>query len=336
MSQRSEFRRKGRATIIDVGRVAGVSDATVSRALNTPEKVSKATRQRVEHAIAETGYVPNPLAKAMVSGRTFTVGALVPTLDHAIFSRFLNALETELSHQSYNLVVAVTDGDNAVEVKKAEKLLSMGVEGLIVTGLSHNAELLARAQRAQVPLVATSYFEPTAALPTIGYDNERAAVLACDHLVALGHRNIAVIHGPVATNDRTRSRVDALRAMPPDIKLQFIETSLDYRGGGNAVTSWDPAVTAILCLSDVLAMGALFKLQAMGKQVPADVSLMGFDDMDVSAFLTPPLTTLHLPIAQMGRDAAQAVCRYLEEGTPIQSVELTARVAVRGSTAPLA
>ena len=116
MKSDTEFRRKGRATIIDVARVAGVSDATVSRALNKPETVSETTRQRIDDAVIETGYVPNPLAKAMVSGRTFTVGALVPTLDHAIFSKFLNALEAELSTNGYSLVVAVTEGDPVQEV----------------------------------------------------------------------------------------------------------------------------------------------------------------------------------------------------------------------------
>lgn len=335
MTKRSAFRRKGRATIIDVGRVAGVSDATVSRALNRPETVSEATRKRIQAAIAETGYIPNPLAKAMVSGRTHTIGALVPTLDHAIFSKFLHALETELSAQSYNLVVAVTEGDNILELEKAKKLLSMGVEGLIVSGLSHNRQLLELAQRAAVSLVATSYYEPGASLPTIGYDNEGAAKLALSHLTSLGHRNIAVVHGPVSNNDRTQSRLQGLHDVSNEINLRFIETSLDYRGGSDALHRWDREMTAILCLSDVLAMGALFRLQADGVQVPHDVSLMGFDNMDPSEFLTPPLTSLKLPIEEMGTATAKAVCEHLESGEPIASMELQTQLAVRASTAPV-
>ncbi len=312
-----------------------MSDATVSRALNRPETVSQTTRERIHAAIAETGYVPNPLAKAMVSGRTHTVGALVPTLDHAIFSKFLHALETELSAQSYNLVVAVTEGDNTLELEKAKKLLSMGVEGLIVSGLSHNGELLELAERAAVSLVATSYYEPGASLPTIGYDNEVAAKLALAHLTGLGHRNIAVIHGPVSSNDRTQSRLKGLHDAGNDIDLHFIQTSLDYRGGGEALLQWDRSMTAILCLSDVLAMGALFKLQADGIQVPHDVSLMGFDNMDPSEFLTPPLTSLKLPIEDMGKATAKAVCDHLQSGEPIASIELHTQLAVRDSTAPV-
>ncbi len=312
-----------------------MSDATVSRALNRPETVSQTTRERIHAAIAETGYVPNPLAKAMVSGRTHTVGALVPTLDHAIFSKFLHALETELSAQSYNLVVAVTEGDNTLELEKAKKLLSMGVEGLIVSGLSHNGELLELAERAAVSLVATSYYEPEASLPTIGYDNEVAAKLALAHLTGLGHRKIAVIHGPVSSNDRTQSRLKGLHDAGNDIELHLIQTSLDYRGGGEALLQWDRSMTAILCLSDVLAMGALFKLEADGIQVPHDVSLMGFDNMDPSEFLTPPLTSLKLPIEDMGKSTAKAVCDHLQSGEPIASMELQTQLAVRSSTAPV-
>ncbi len=333
MESKTNFRRKGRATIIDVGRVAGVSDATVSRALNKPDTVSEATRQRIDAAIIETGYVPNPVAKAMVSGRTYTVGALVPTLDHAIFSKFLNALEAELSTNGYGLVVAVTKGDPLREVEKAKKLLSMGVEGLIVSGLSHNEELVAQARRSTIPLVATSYFQPDSHIPAVGYDNETAAVLAAEHLIALGHEKIAVVHGPIRDNDRTRSRVRALKALPQPVTFFYHESSLDYAGGREAVENLPPEVTAILCLSDVLAMGALFKLQDLGVKVPDQLSVMGFDNMAASEFTSPTLTTIKLPITEMGTRTARAICEHLNTGTPIESEELQSTVVVRQSTA---
>lgn len=337
MGKSAAFRRKGRATILDVGRAAGVSDATVSRALNKPETVSEKTRKRVDAAIIETGYVPNPLAKAMVSGRTFTVGALVPTLDHAIFSKFLNALEAELSQANFSLVVAVTDGDSVAEVEKARKLLAMGVEGLVVSGMTHNEALVGECRRFAIPLVATSYFQPSADIPTIGYDNEVAAQMAASHLIALGHRDIAVIHGPIADNDRTRSRLKGLQhvmqAQP--VSFHYIETTLDYVGGASAVARWDNAATAILCLSDVLAMGAMSRLQENGIKVPEDLSIMGFDDMGPSAFLSPPLTSVQLPIAQMGQNTGRAICDYLQSGDPISPQELKPEIVVRRSTGPI-
>jgi LacI family transcriptional regulator len=335
MEPKTEVRRKGRATIIDVGRVAGVSDATVSRALNNPETVSKATRQRIDDAIIQTGYVPNPLAKAMVSGRTYTVGALVPTLDHAIFSKFLNTLEGELSTNGYSLVVAVTDGDPVREVEKAKKLLAMGVEGLVVSGLSHNAELVDQAHRFKIPLVATSYFEADSLLPTIGYDNEKAAQMAADHLISLGHHTIAVLHGPIQNNDRTRSRLKGLKEIQSPVSFEFIGTTLDYAGGSKAALKISNAASAVLCLSDILAMGVLFKLQDQGVRVPGDISLMGFDDMAPSEFLSPALTTLKLPIAQMGQATAVAICHYLKSGSAILSHELIPEIVIRRSTARL-
>lgn len=335
MNEPAAFRRKGRATILDVARVAGVSDATVSRALNKPETVSARTRDRVQAAIKDTGYVPNPLAKAMVSGRTFTVGALVPTLNHAIFSKFLNALEDTLSQSGFSLVVAVTEGDGAVEVEKARKLLAMGIEGLVVSGMTHNAGLVDECKRFAIPLVATSYYQPSAAIPTIGYDNEVAAKLAATHLAGLGHETVAVWHGPVADNDRTRSRLKGLKEVAEDTGLtfHFTETSLDYAGG--AAAQIDPSATALLCLSDVLAMGAMFTLQGQGVRVPDDLSVMGFDDMEPSAFLSPPLTTVRLPIADMGHTTGQAICDYLQAGQPIAPRELSADLVIRQSTGPV-
>lgn len=334
MGRQAAFRRKGRATILDVGRAAGVSDATVSRALNKPETVSEKTRKRVDAAVIETGYVPNPLAKAMVSGRTFTVGALVPTLDHAIFSKFLNALEAELSLANFSLVVAVTDGDSAAEVEKARKLLAMGVEGLVVSGMTHNETLVSECARFAIPLVATSYYQPSAAIPTIGYDNEIAAQLAVNHLIELGHRKIAVIHGPIVDNDRTRSRLKGLQsiAQTQPVSFHFFETTLDYAGGAAAVTDWDSSATAVLCLSDVLAMGAMSRLQENGIRVPDDLSIMGFDDMGPSAFLSPPLTSVKLPIEQMGQNTGRAICDYLQSGDPIVPQELKPEIVVRRST----
>ena len=138
------------------------------------------TQMQDRFAKASTGdpgraYLGHALAKAMVSGRSQTIGALIPTLDHAIFSKFLHTLESELSAQGFNLVVAVTNGNRDYEVSKAKKMLAMGVEGLIVSGLSHNDELTSEARRYGVPLVLTSYYQPDHAFPTIGYDNAKAS-----------------------------------------------------------------------------------------------------------------------------------------------------------------
>jgi len=258
--------------------VAGVSDATVSRAINKPDTVSGATRERILQAIIETGYIPNRAAKAMASGRTHTVGALIPTLDHAIFAKFLNALEAELSTQGYGLIVAVTEGNPNIEIQKAEKLISMGVEGLVVSGLAHNDKLLNYTSRANTPIVATSYFEPTSNIPTVGYDNERAAKRAAQHLMSLGHQNIAVAHGPISNNDRTRSRIRALSAIGGNVRFRFIETTLDHVGGSAAAERLAPHDTALLCLSDVLAVGALHRLTTLNFSIPDDLSVMGFDN----------------------------------------------------------
>jgi LacI family transcriptional regulator len=186
---------KKRSNLRDVAKAAGVSVATVSRVLNAPALVSGETRDRVLSVIETLHFVPSAAARAINSGRTRMVGALVPTLDNAIFARFLSSLEEGLGNFGLSLVVATTDGNDETEAAKAERLVNIGVEALIVSGITHSARFDELIQRTQLPAVATSYFDPAYHLPTVGYDNAAAAALALDHLIALGHRDIASFMG---------------------------------------------------------------------------------------------------------------------------------------------
>lgn len=344
----------------------GLSAATVSRVINGQADVAEATRHKVLAAVAASGFEPNAAARALSTRRSRTIGAVIPTLAHSIFATFLNGIERELALHGYALVVATTGGSAAREAARARELLQLGAEGLIVSGAVHDPAFAALMLARRVPVVATSIFDLRSAWPTIGYDNRHLGEKALAHLLSLGHRRVAVLHGPEADNDRTRLRLAGVRAAAAAsgaasaaastsgstsasttasakakasaaaATLQFVETSLDATGGAvaaRAALAARPRCTALLCLSDVLALGAMFEARRAGLEVPGQLSIMGFDDLDWAAISEPPLTTLRLPTAQMGELAARALVDRLDSGIAIKPRLLDAEVVLRGSTA---
>ncbi|MFY2825577.1 substrate-binding domain-containing protein [Ruegeria sp. MALMAid1280] len=210
----------------------------------------------------------------------------MPTLDNAIFARFLAALEL-------SLVVATTDTDPDIEAEKAKSLLDIGAEGLIITGAAHSTALHDLVERTMLPTIITAYYDAENPLPTIGYDNAGAAQLALQHLTDLRHQRIA---------DAAR-QICALPQMPD----------------------------ALLCQSDVVALGVLFGLQAEDISVPGDVSLVGIDDLPSSAVAAPSITTVHLPVTQMGEKAAIALARWISDQKRPGAERLEARLVERQS-----
>lgn len=330
---------KKRANLRDVARAASVSVATVSRVLNEPGVVKKDTREKVQAAISELRFVPSAAARAINSGRTRFVGALVPTLDNAIFARFLAALERKLAEYDLSLVVATTDSDLEVEAAKATGLIDIGAEGLIITGATHGAALHDLIERTSLPTIITSFFDAANPIPTIGYDNRAAARLALQHLIDLGHRRIAVVHGPVHNNDRTEARLAGLNELNWDGELTFYETEISLAGGSSSAESICAATAkpdAILCMSDVVALGVLFGLQNQGVSVPGDISMIGIDDLPSSAVSVPPLTTVHLPVSRMGEKAAVALARWISDDQKPSPERLDAALVERRSAIRLA
>lgn len=327
--------RKKRANLRDVARKAGVSVATASRVLNMPAAVSAETRDRVQSAIDDLRFVPSAAARAINSGRTRVIGALVPTLDNAIFARFLDAIENEMVQHALSVVVATTDNDPEIEVEKARNLLDIGAEGLIVSGVAHSPAFEALVQKTRIPVIATSCYEPAYALPTVGYDNRAAAQMALRHLFDLNHRRIAVLHGHAFNNDRTRARLAGLQALGLDVRLDLYEADITIEGACQAVAKIlksGAQHSAFLCLSDVLAMGALFELQRSGLSVPDEVSVMGLEDLPSSSYTTPALTSVRLQVSEMGSRAAKALASWIETSEPPEPVLLAAELIPRQST----
>lgn len=198
-------------TLIDVARAANVSIATVSRALSFPEKVSRETLGRIERTIEALGYVANGSARALASRRSRTVGALIPALDNPSFAATVHALQRTLGQVGYAVLVACHEFDPRAEHRLARTLIERGVDGLVLLGTEHEPELYALIERFRLPYVLTWALEEDGRHTCVGFDNRAAAGRLTEHLLALGHRDFAMISGTTANNERARERALGVR-----------------------------------------------------------------------------------------------------------------------------
>jgi LacI family transcriptional regulator len=328
----------GRVRLQDVARSAGVSPATASRAISQPGLLSAETLARVRRAAEELGYLPDAAARALASGRSMTIGAVMPTLDNAIFSKALQAMQATLAAAGYQLLVASHDYNPAAEAGAVRTLLARGVDGLILVGADRAPEAEALLSSSGKPLVLT--WRAPEGSPSVVVDNERAGELAVRHLLDLGHRRIGAITGAVRFNDRQRARLDgvrtALRAagldLPPSLACEQATTLAGGRMGCAELLELAERPTAIVCGIDLIAIGSMVEAQARGLGVPGDLSIVGIDDLDMSAHVSPSLTTVHIPTARIGAEAAAKLVAILR-GEPHRTVDqLPVDLVVRRST----
>lgn len=321
--------------IRDVAKETGLSIATISRVMNGATSVKPATRDIVLAACEKLDYVPNPAARSLSTNRSKTIAVIIPTIEHSVFDKYIAGIEQLLSERGYSLVLAVSNSNHDEELAAAQKLLGMGAEAFVLTGTEHSQALIDMFQRRHVPYAFTSVWEPELASPTIGYDNRTLAKQAIEFLVTKGHRQIAVVHGPLAESDRTRSRYNgAMDAATPQLALQFFETALSVEGGKGAIGSLlasKSKCTAILCFSDVIALGAYFALFEAKLRIPDDISVMGFDNLDWSKHATPSLTTIDLPARKMGLSVVEQLINNLEKSVPVVRQLLPAAIIERQS-----
>lgn len=329
-------------TIGDVARRAGVSTATVSRVVNEPDSVREGLRVQVEAAIAQLGYVPHAGARTLKSRRTGTIGAIFPTVDNAIFAKAIDALQRRLAQANHQLLIATNDYDPATEESQALNLLTRGADALLLCGTGQRASLLARLNARKVPTVHVMSWPPPPAMQGVGFDNAQAMQRVVRYLLDLGHRRIAVLAGITHDNDRAAARLAGVRAaldeagvsLKPACVVERRYGLASAREGFQRLMEVTPRPTAVVCGNDVLAVGALFEAQRMGLDVPRDVSIVGFDDLEIASHLQPALTTVHVPAESMWRRAADHVLALLDGKEPPTPTEIEVSLVVRGSTGP--
>ena len=328
-----------RSTLEDVARMAGVSRATAARALTHPHLLKANTLTAVSTAIDTLGYVADASARTLASGRSGMVGAIVPTLEHAVFAKAIHRLQTGLADSGLQLVVAAHEYDSRNEAQAIRSFLSRGVDALVLVGTERPIETWRLLRASGVPVILTYSFHPE--FDSIGFDNAAAGRLAAEHLIKLGHSRIGFISGPLRTNDRMALRIAGVRlalqsvgfALPSAMVSEQEFSLSGGKFGVRALMSLATPPSAIIGGNDLIAAGALHELQAGGFQVPNDVSVVGIENLEIATFTSPTLTSVQLPTAEIGNATARHVLALLKKETVARRTEFPVSLVVRMSTA---
>ncbi|QPC88556.1 LacI family DNA-binding transcriptional regulator [Mesorhizobium sp. NBSH29] len=301
-------------TIQDVARLANVSTATVSRALATPERVAEDTRRIVMEAVELTGYRVNQTARNLRRQQAGAIVVLVPNLGNPFFSRILAGIEATASRAGLNVLIADTIQPGAEQARLGDYLHNNRADGILVLDGSLADDFFASAGRAHPPVVYACEWNEGTTLPSIRFDNAGGLRLAVEHLLALGHRHIGHVLGPwenVLTRERLRGFEAALAAHGLSPRPDWLfDGDFTLAAGARAAQQWLKMVdrpTCITAASDEIACGFISELYRNGISVPDEVSVVGFDDIDIAEHFIPALTTVHQPRMKIGEEAAAAL-----------------------------
>ncbi|MEQ9491369.1 MAG: LacI family DNA-binding transcriptional regulator [Alphaproteobacteria bacterium] len=338
-------RHPNRLTIIDIAKSAGVSTATVSRVLNSPEQVNAETKQLVQSVIDKTGYVSDGIAMSLASNKSSTIGLVIPTITNSIYASSTQAIQEVAQKAGYTVLLGVSNFSLEEEERLIRQLLTRRVDGLILTGGDRPNALYQLIESNRVPYIVTwKLINDEATRPSVSFDNYMAGCLAMRHLTDLGHRRIGLICGRSDVNDRARERrrayEDVLQQNGIDIDANLIfERDFEFVEGRAAMHRMlaDPnPPTAVFCANDIQAIGALKECQSVGLNVPADVSIIGFDDLPVAQYTEPQLTTVRVPAKKMGHEAASKLIGWINRNETPGTTEFPVELVIRNTTARLA
>ncbi|MCJ8286350.1 LacI family DNA-binding transcriptional regulator [Halomonas sp.] len=332
-------KRKDKITLEDVAREAGVSLGTASKALSCPEKVKPRTLERVLQAVADMGYVRNGVARSLAARKTWRVAVVYPTLKNPMFSNSIDALQQTLLEKGYQLVIGSHEYSQKREVKVLQALVESGVDGVILVGTDHDAAVFALLEAHEIPYLLMWSLDETNHPYTIGFSNHQAAYEMALHVIAKGHRKVALCGGPTQGNERSRNRQlgflvaleEANIAVRPD---WIIETPFSLDGGREAIRrlfALDHQPTVLICGTDLHAIGAMHQCQLSGIDVPGTLSITGFDDIEFASAMTPGLTTVRVPIDEIGVEVARTIVAIIDDQVPTTALELETMIVERES-----
>ena len=325
----------------DVAKLAGVSLGSASRAISAPAQVKPATLAKVEAAVQALGYVRDGAARALALRRTFSVGAIFPTLNNPIYADSIQALQQRLNEQGYQLLIASHEYDRHRELASVHNFIDRGVEGMLLVGTDHDPAVFEALRLAQRPYVLMWSVDACNTHHCVGFSNEEGGALIARHLLGLGHRRLGVLCGDRRYNERARFRIEGIRR---ELRTQGLELPESHiieqpftleggRAGLRAAMALGARPTALIATTDLLSLGACDEARVQGLRVPEDVSVTGFDDIAFSAVAHPALTTVRVPIVQIGRLSADNLIAQIE-GQPAEARTcLDIELVVRGSTA---
>ncbi len=335
-------------TIKDIALRAGVSHPTVSRALRGDPLVAAETAERIKRVAADLGYVPSATARSLKTSRSHVLGVIVNRISDPFYSEVLDGIQDVLHAAGYSLFLAATTHNAEREKAIIHAMTERRVDGLIVCSM-----FIAPSYRTQLTASGT----PLVVVHNRGRDNGGNAIYHDDrygsreltrHLIALGHKRIAFVgnaRGGRETEDRLAGFLEEMQVAGLDVPSDYIAYGpsgqlLSAAAAVQSLLNLCPRPTALVCFNDMLAIGAMQTLQQSGCRVPADCSVVGFDNISFSTFVNPPLTTFNQPKYQLGQEAARMMLHLLgarlhkEYSTPSNIITLRGEILVRASTAP--
>jgi LacI family transcriptional regulator len=317
------------ATIKDIARAAKVSTNTVSRALNNKPDVSPKTREKVLEIARKLNYSPNYLAKSLISGQTRTVGAIVTDNTNPFYARIIKGIEDTARARGYVMILCNSNENNADELEAIQVLQEKRVDGILMTPVQRDMRYLDLLRRFDKPIVFFNRHPDDAAVDYVINDNQLGARLATERLIAIGRRNLVYLSGP-ETISSVRERLegcraamrtaglssDSLRVEPTDLMMED-----GHRVMRRLIDAASP-VDGVLAYSDLLAVGAMRAILEAGMRIPADVALVGYDDIEFAPMLEVPLTTVRQPRYRIGEQAANLLIDRLEGSRPEEPVRI--------------
>lgn len=329
-------------SIKDIAKLAGVSPSTVSRVINQKKYVKSELRERIMAVVQETGYVPSHAARSMVLKRSFTVGIVIPYAFNMFQRQLFAIIERQLETHGYHTLFFFAKWDPELELQCLRRLKSENLDGVIMLHEVIHPDFYAYIAHAPMPVVLCTFDRGNLACPSVHVNEEAAARDATEHLIGLGHRRIGFIAGSHFSfgAQRAAGYRMALEAagIPYDESLVAAVPSYiaeDGLAGMRELLKRKPGLSAVFASTDELAIGAIRALYEAGSRVPDDVSVVGFDDIDVSAYLSPGLTTVAQPIEEIGRKTAEVMSRLISgEAYGDLSAIFGHKLVVRESSAP--
>ncbi|MBA3245214.1 MAG: LacI family DNA-binding transcriptional regulator [Actinobacteria bacterium] len=326
-----------------MARLAGVSTATVSRALNGTGQIAPATGAAIDAAVQQLGYRPNTVARSLVTKSTQTIALLLPDIANPFYAALVSGIQERALAAGSTMLLCTTEGDPEREEQYLSLLRAKQVDGVLVDGLVLPPERIADFVREGLPIVCLDRDIDSTSVPLVQVDNRLGAQIATEHLLSLGHRLIAHVAGAPGLRisaERIGGYDDALAAAAVERRRTHVAVGSFTEEGGygamRALLAGSPP-TAVFAANDLSALGVMHAIAESGRRVPEDISVVGFDDLRLAAHTTPPLTTIHQPAFEIAQRATQLLLDLAAGREVPQRLHLLEpELVVRGSTAALA
>jgi len=326
----------------DVAIAAGVSTATVSRSFNSPEKVAAHVRERVLAAAASLGWIPHAAGSALARRRTAIAGVVIPTLGQEVWALQVVGMQAAFSENDITLLIGNSNYDPDQAAAQVRAMLARGVEALAIVGETQEPGLFEMIESRRIPYVVTYGFHLESKHPNVGFDNQEAYRRITEHLLGLGHTMFGAILQPMSKNDRAIARLGGIRETlaeqglglrPNHLRIGPATIQFGRDSLRSIFESSGPKPTAIICGNDTLAVGVFLESRRLGLNIPNDLSITGFDDIEIAAELDPPLTTMRVDNVEIGRLAALQLLARMKGESPSLKEPIHPIFIERGTTA---